>query len=679
MESTILFDVPNEQVVWTIGIAFYIFLSGMSAGSFLLSTLHTVFGIERYKPFAQLGVVNALIVLAIAPVFLILDLSQPTRAYYAMLYQNPSSVMTFGVILLNLYGLNCAIYAWFLFRRNLYPEAQKIEHLAVRGLLLSLLSLLGLDDSSPRILERDARHTRLFGAIGVVLAICLAGYTGFILAVVSANHLWHSALVPILFSVSAIVSGMALMVLVYTVRERYFSPRKRVDPVLLGHLGRLMAWFLLLDLGLMFAELIILRTSGGEGAEILWLFFDGPFRFPFLGLELFLGGLIPIVLIFHTRTGRTVIGPVTAAFLTLVGIAAMRYNIVIGGQALPKSGNELVVYHIATWEIAVVFATFVMLGTLLVLALKILPFDRGLVASQVSTEEDSGGGPGLGNDGDGKPTRAVMTTSEGQNTARIDGVDPLSTASASVKDNPGTTLVPLEADLSRRDFIRTCGAAMVFLSVGSVGPNGLASIVVRDPDSLLSSKKRYAMVIDLRKCVGCHSCTQACKAEFELPQGVWRSWVKKLRKTSDDGSVKDFFLPRLCNHCDKPPCVSVCPVQATYKNRDGVTLQRADRCIGCKYCIQACPYTARYVHPETKVVDKCTFCYDNRVRKGRLPACVEACPGGARIFGDLHNSGSEVAKLVASLPMQTLKPEQGTRPMVFYHQADEQIMQGGLH
>ncbi len=196
----------------------------------------------------------------------------------------------------------------------------------------------------------------------------------------------------------------------------------------------------------------------------------------------------------------------------------------------------------------------------------------------------------------------------------------------------------------------------------------------------VAGKKRYAMVIDLRKCIGCQSCVVACKAEFGVPLGVWRTWVK----VADKGSypnTRRVFMPRLCNHCDYPICVRNCPTQATYRHEDGFVLQRYNRCIGCRTCIVACPYNARHLVPAkrtdmnlpTMIVDKCTFCF-HRVKKGLLPSCVQACVGSARIFGDLNDPDSEVAKLVSTERVTVLKPELGTSPSVFYIGGDWEIM-----
>jgi tetrathionate reductase subunit B len=189
-------------------------------------------------------------------------------------------------------------------------------------------------------------------------------------------------------------------------------------------------------------------------------------------------------------------------------------------------------------------------------------------------------------------------------------------------------------------------------------------------------KKRYAMVIDLRRCIGCDACMVACKAEFDVPLGVFRTWVP-YKVVGTYPNVKKQFLPRLCNHCDDPPCVRACPVEATFKVEDGgFVLQRYERCIGCKACMASCPYNARFMLPKhrtytdiTSVVDKCTFCH-HRVTQGLVPACVQTCIGRSRVFGDINDPKSEVSYLVSHLPTQVLRPEQGTKPHVFYIGAD---------
>lgn len=180
------------------------------------------------------------------------------------------------------------------------------------------------------------------------------------------------------------------------------------------------------------------------------------------------------------------------------------------------------------------------------------------------------------------------------------------------------------------------------------------------------------MVIDLRRCIGCHSCSVACKAENKVPLGVYRSWVKIIEKGTYP-NLSRHFLPTLCNQCDYPSCVINCPVQATWKLEDGIIIIDEHRCIGCKYCLASCPYNARHVNPLIPIIQKCYFCH-HRVYAGLEPACVEVCPVRARIFGDLNNPQEEVSRLISRHPFQVLKHEMGTYPQVYYIGADLDAM-----
>ncbi len=213
----------------------------------------------------------------------------------------------------------------------------------------------------------------------------------------------------------------------------------------------------------------------------------------------------------------------------------------------------------------------------------------------------------------------------------------------------------------RRDFLKSVGA-LAAVTAGSVAaaPNKAAAA---------ARPARYGMLIDARKCIGCHGCSVACKAEFDVPLGHTRSWVEYIEK-GDYPNVSRSFLPRLCNHCEEPSCVDVCPTNATYKrDQDGIVVVDPEVCIGCKYCIQACPYDARFLNPVTGAADKCDFC-QHRVKNGVAPACVETCIGRARIFGDLNDPNSEIAQVMASNPVSVLRPGQGTEPNVYYIAAD---------
>ena len=176
--------------------------------------------------------------------------------------------------------------------------------------------------------------------------------------------------------------------------------------------------------------------------------------------------------------------------------------------------------------------------------------------------------------------------------------------------------------------------------------------------------KRYGMVIDLRRCVGCHSCTIACKAEFNVPLGVWRSWVR-VKESGVYPHTRRTFVPKLCNNCQNSPCIKVCPTGAAYYDENGISSINETKCIGCKLCVGTCPYKQRFINPDKNTADKCTLCI-HRVKKGLVPACVNTCVGRARIFGDLNDPDSEVSQLVKANKTRVLKSELGTKPQVYY-------------
>ncbi len=176
--------------------------------------------------------------------------------------------------------------------------------------------------------------------------------------------------------------------------------------------------------------------------------------------------------------------------------------------------------------------------------------------------------------------------------------------------------------------------------------------------------KRWVMLIDLRKCVGCQACTAACKFESNIPEGSFRTWVPDL-EIGTYPNTRRAFLPRLCNHCERPSCIEVCPAGATWQRRDGIVVIDYDKCWGCGACVNACPYDARFMNPVTKTADKCTFCAQ-RVDQGLLPACVETCIGGARQFGDINDPDDPVTRQIKTQPVQVLKPDTGNQPRVFY-------------
>jgi Fe-S-cluster-containing dehydrogenase component len=248
--------------------------------------------------------------------------------------------------------------------------------------------------------------------------------------------------------------------------------------------------------------------------------------------------------------------------------------------------------------------------------------------------------------------------------------------------------------ITRRDFLRYA----VIGVAGAVGPVALNDLRVF-ADAGGKKGPRWVFLVDTYKCVGCGLCVRACKLENEIPYdaNVSRTWVERYvvlkngdivadsPKAARDGFTgpaidlghkgtrlvrpneieKAFFVPKLCNQCENPPCVQVCPVGATYQTPDGVVLVDRTWCIGCGYCIMACPYGVRFFHPVYHVAEKCNFCY-HRINAGLKPACELACPFGARRIGNLRDASDPVTKIVNEQRVAVLKEEYGTKPQNYY-------------
>ena len=221
---------------------------------------------------------------------------------------------------------------------------------------------------------------------------------------------------------------------------------------------------------------------------------------------------------------------------------------------------------------------------------------------------------------------------------------------------------------STRDSSNTCSPRFHWSTPG-------ARSVAWRPSSVRYSQRfvaNYGFAIDLRKCIGCHACTIACKAEHQIPVGVNRCWVKTVEKGTFPDTQR-FFFPVLCNQCVDAPCVRICPTNALFKRRDGIVDLNGASCIGCRACMEACPYDQLFIDPNTRTAEKCNFCA-NRVENKLLPACVSVCPTECRIFGDLDDPRSEVAQIVQREAFMVRKPEKGTGPKIFYLGAEESVI-----
>jgi Ni/Fe-hydrogenase subunit HybB-like protein len=296
MDIGVLYNVFPQETFGAL-IAVYFYLTGLSAGSFVLSTLAYVFGMEKFKPIGKIGVILAALFLIMAPLALLVHVGQPFKAWHLFVHLNITSPITWGSFLLTLYPINCLIYGYFMFRANW-------------------------------------TMTRLFGIIGIPLAIFVHGYTGFILALGKARALWNTALMPFLFLVSAMVSGIALMILISIVKDRFFSKEKIINRELVFGLGKFLAAMILVDLFLVLSDVLVLLVSHADAQEVAHLLLQGKFSVYFIWIENVLGKIIPALLILIPRL-RNLATITVASILVVVGIFFMRYVVVLGGEFLP--------------------------------------------------------------------------------------------------------------------------------------------------------------------------------------------------------------------------------------------------------------------------------------------------------------------------------------------------------
>ena len=258
-------------------------------------------------------------------------------------------------------------------------------------------------------------------------------------------------------------------------------------------------------------------------------------------------------------------------------------------------------------------------------------------------------------------------------------------------------------DDNRRDFMFQAGKWLLLTGAATKAWPYVLAGEPEKADNYKMADHWWGMIVDVDLCIGCGNCVRADKLENNVPRDprFFRTWVERYhilpidlqypqaqelpvvdsgeggmegfteRYKKNDGS-KNFFVPKLCNQCSHSPCTQVCPVGATFESPDGVVLVDRKYCMGCRYCVQACPYGCRYIHPELNVVDKCTLCY-HRITKGLKPACCEACPTGARKLVDLKDPKDMVHEYMRTQKVHVLKPYMATGAKVYYHGLDGQV------
>jgi len=283
-------------------IAIYFYITGLHMGFYTTSVVATLLNKQEWKPIGKIGAVGALIVLAVAPIFLLVDLTQIPRFWHLFPYINLRSPITWGTFFLTAYPPIGLIYAWYVFRGNY-------------------------------------RAAKIWGLCGFPVAVSVHGYTGFILALGAGRPIWNTSLNPILFLVSAMVSGLALMIIIINIRYCYFAQdedaaQKAADLRIINTLVRMLFVFIIVELFLMGCDLAVLANSKAEEYVTYRLLTQGSWAPLFLGVELTMGGLIPLILLSIKPIRLHPVGQSIACFFILCGILAMRIIIVVGGQSV---------------------------------------------------------------------------------------------------------------------------------------------------------------------------------------------------------------------------------------------------------------------------------------------------------------------------------------------------------
>ena len=336
---------PNETVIpWTVLVVVYPYLTGLVAGAFTVSSLYHVFGMQRFKPVAHLALLTSLCCMVVVPLPLLLHLGHPERALNAMITPHTTSAFAIFGYAASFYVLLLMLENWFVFRPHVVRQAKRVK--GVLGLFYRILSL-GSDDVSEKAMRYDRKWIFALAIIGIPAAHGLHGYVGFVFGSLKSREWWSSDLMPAIFLFSAIISGTALLIVIYVISCRL--RKVPVDLPCLKGMAYALWGFMLFTLLLEGVEFASLVYRGREGTEMILEFVKGPLIVPFVILQFGIGSLIPLLvltfMIWRGISGKTLIASVfVSACLVLLSVLMMRWNVVIGGQEIAKTGKGLLAY-----------------------------------------------------------------------------------------------------------------------------------------------------------------------------------------------------------------------------------------------------------------------------------------------------------------------------------------------
>jgi Ni/Fe-hydrogenase subunit HybB-like protein len=336
---------PNETVIpWTVLVVVYPYLTGLVAGAFTVSSLYHVFGMQRFKPVAHLALLTSLCCMLVVPMPLLLHLGHPERALNAMITPHTTSAFAIFGYAASFYVLLLLLENWFVFRPHIVREVPRTK--GVLRIFYRVLSL-GSDDLSEKAISYDHKWIFALAVIGIPAAHGLHGYVGFVFGSLKSREWWSSDLMPAIFLFSAIISGTALLIVIYVISCRLREVE--VDLPCLKGMAYTLWGFMLFTLLLEGVEFASLVYRGREGTEMILEFVKGPLVVPFVVLQFGIGSAVPLIvltwMIWRGVGGKALIaGAFVSACLVLLAVLMMRWNVVIGGQEIAKTGKGLLTY-----------------------------------------------------------------------------------------------------------------------------------------------------------------------------------------------------------------------------------------------------------------------------------------------------------------------------------------------
>jgi Fe-S-cluster-containing dehydrogenase component/Ni/Fe-hydrogenase subunit HybB-like protein len=661
----------RDRISWGLYIANFVFFIGISHVGMLLSAILRVTRARWQMSITRMAELITIAALFVAALFPFIDLGRPDRIFNLAFFGRWQSPLLWDIFAITTYLTGSMIYLYLLLipdfalcRDRLGPSASAWKR------QFYTLTALGWHGSAQQ-------HQALKGAVTIMMiviipvAISVHTVVSWIFAMTLRSP-FNSTVFGVFFVAGAIYSGIAAVILLMAVLRWLLHLEEYITEKQFVYLGYLLATLALIMGYLNLTEYI---STGYKMEEGIWFYIQqltvGPFAVPFW-FNIFGGIFIPGLLILFPRT-RNIRGIISASVLVLIGMWIERYLIVVTGFRVPLMSYAPADYS-PTWvEWSILAGAFALFALLISVFVKLIPvISVWEVVEQHETEPA------------GEPSRAAPQM--------LDAPAMLTAASA---PSGGRA----KARMSRREAFRSLGLfGAVTLAVPSLAL--LAANKAGSPRAATNPTgqrlRRWAMVIDLRRCDGCQSvgkppqCTAACIQGHLAPEPM--EWIQVYEDPLPGGGTS--FVPTPCQQCQNAPCLNVCPVGATFSTPEGPVLIDQQRCIGCRICMEACPYDRRFFNwgdapipaealfmeydPEHQTpairgtVMKCDFCPD-MARAGRLPYCVQACPNNAIYYGDLEEDVAtnrvqvvKLTRLLSENNTSRLKEHLGTQPRVYY-------------